>query len=148
MAANHPSGPAVMPRPHHGFSLLEVIIATAILVASSMMLLRLLSVGQLHKVRGETRANAHIVCQSLIDQWLIEPSLRRDVDMEPVPNFPDWAYAAELEQTEIPSMVRVRIRVYPTAISQTIAGELPAEQRLAFQLVRWMRSHDAKVPAE
>jgi hypothetical protein len=45
-------------------------------------------------------------------------------------------------------MVRVRIRVYPTNVSQTIAGELPAEQALAYQLVRWMRSQDAKVSAE
>ena len=137
-----------MCRSRQALSLLEVIIATAILVTSSMMLLRLLSVGQQHKVRGETRANAHIVCQSLIDQWLIEPSQRREAELEPVPNYPDWAYDAELEQTEISSVVRVRIRVYPTHDSQTIEAELPAERPLAYQLVRWMRSHDARVPAE
>jgi prepilin-type N-terminal cleavage/methylation domain-containing protein len=137
-----------MRRSRHGFSLLEVIIATAILVASSMVLLRLLSVGQLHQTRGETRTIAHIVCQSLIDQWLIDPSLRRDTEMEAVPDRADWAFTAEVEQAEISSMERVRIRVYLTDVRETIGGEIATEQRPAYELVRWMRSSDAKDTAQ
>jgi prepilin-type N-terminal cleavage/methylation domain-containing protein len=142
-----------MRRARHGFSLLEVIIATAILVASSMVLLRLLSVGRQHQVRGETRTIAQIVCQTLVDQWVIDSALRRTTDMEPVPDRPDWTFSAEVEPTEITGLVRVRIRVYPpetseTSNSESFASVTSAEPRAAYQLVRWMRSPQSERPVE
>jgi len=127
--------------PHsNGFSLLEVIIATAILVASSMVLLRLLSIGAKHQTRAERLANAQIICQTLLDQWLIEPAMRLEAQQEPVPGESGWLYDAEFEPSLVPGLIRVRIAVFSEV--KTVLGESKTDFQKAstFELVRWMRN--------
>lgn len=57
-----------------GFSLLEVIIATAILAASAMVLLSLLGLGTKFGNRAEERSLAASQAQSLLDEFVSMPS--------------------------------------------------------------------------
>jgi prepilin-type N-terminal cleavage/methylation domain-containing protein len=57
-----------------GFSLLEVIIATAILAASSMVLLSLLGLGTKYGNRAEERSLIASQAQSLLDEYIVSAS--------------------------------------------------------------------------
>lgn len=141
----HPSW--LIPRPtfpgrrnEFGFSLLEVILATAIVASSSMVLLRLISTGEQHQSRAERKAIGQMICQSLIDEMAIDPSLRQSIEDQRVDDFPEWTYTMTVESTEYPGLVRVRIRASkkPVYVERT-----RGDGRFDFELVRWMRSeHD------
>ena len=134
-----------MSRSAEGFSLLEVVIATAILVSSSMVLLRLLSVGEQHQSRGERRAMAQIVAQSILDHLLVDEALRQSMDEQPAPGYLDWTYTVEVDKAETPnspidlSIDRLRIRVYATKERGERPGLSEAARRPDFELIRWMR---------
>lgn len=127
------------PSDRFAFSLLEVILATAILLASSMTLLRLLSVGSKHQIRAERLANAQIICNTLIDEWLANPEIRREAIGEPIPGEPQWLYNADIETTEFPGLSRVHIAVFPEEPPPTGESLKATERRPTFELVRWMR---------
>ena len=121
-----------------GFSLLEVILATAVIASSSMVLLRLISTGQQHQQRGERRAIGQMICQSRIDEMTIYPELQQSVDQQRVSEFPDWICTIDVEPTEYVGVVRVRIRAAESRIDldETVADD----RRYDFELVRWLRS--------
>ncbi len=121
------------------FSLLEVILALAIIAASAMVLLRLISTGEQHQRRGERRATGQMICQSLIDQMTINPELRQNVEDQSVAGHPQWTYTAKVEPTEFPGLVRIRIRASETPL---VDRRTPDDGRFDFQLVRWLRSDD------
>jgi Tfp pilus assembly protein PilV len=123
--------------PVAGFSLLEVILATSIIAASSMVLLRLISTGQEHQQRGERRAIGQMICQSLIDEMSIRPELQVSVDQQRVTEFPDWTYTIDAEPTEFQGLVRIRIRAAETPVD---LERTPDDLRYDFELVRWLRS--------
>ena len=118
-----------------GFSLLEVIIATAILVASSMGLLQLLSVGQQHLVRAERRAEAHFICQTLVDECQAGSMAVERVDRERVSDAPGWTYSVDLQPTQIANLIKVRVRVWREDNSASQSNDPPV-----FELVRWVRN--------
>lgn len=123
-----------------GFSLLEVILATAILIASSMVLLRLLSIGAQHQTRAERLASAQVICQTLLDQWLIEPGMRVEAQREPVPGQSGWRYDAEFEPTAFPGLIRVRIAVFSEREKPLAESKTDPLTASTFELVRWMRN--------
>ncbi len=118
-----------------GFSLLEVIIATAILVASSMALLQLLSVGQQHLIRAERRAEAQFICQTLVDECQAGSLAVDRVDREKVSDAPGWTYSIDLQPTRIANLIKVRARVWRENDSSSRSNDQPV-----FEVVRWVRN--------
>ena len=118
-----------------GFSLLEVIIATAILVASSMALLQLLSVGQQHLIRAERRAEAQFICQTLVDECQAGSLAIDRVDRERFSDAPGWTYSVDLQPTQIANLIKIRVRVWREDESARQSNDQPI-----FELVRWMRN--------
>ena len=119
-----------------GFSLLEVVIATAILLAASMTLLRLLSIGRQHQVRAEKRAIAQSLCQTLIDEHQAGVMPIRPIDYATVPQNPNWSFSVDQQSTQVAGVLRLRIRVWESEDSDQ--GRKPSDPP-AFELVRWMR---------
>ena len=118
-----------------GFSLLEVVIATAILVAASVSLLQLLAIGNEHQVRAERRATAQSLCLTLLDEQHAGIRQIRGVEREVFSEHPGWEFSIAEQSTSIPGVVRVRVRVWED--QQWERGNRPV--RVAFELVRWMR---------
>ena len=58
-------------RSRRGFSLLEVMIATAILAASAMVLLSLISLGTRFGSKAETRIGGLVQAQSILDESIL-----------------------------------------------------------------------------
>ena len=117
---------------------MEVILATSIIAASSMVLLRLISTGQQHQQRGERHAIGQMICQSLIDEMTIYPELLQSADQQRVDDFPDWICTIDVEPTEFEDLLRVRIRAAETPIDSD--EPMTDGRRYDFELVRWLRS--------
>lgn len=133
----------------HGFSLLEVIIATAILVGSSAVLFRLISTGQLHQQKADRSVTAQIICQSLLDEILINPAQRVASENAPVVGYPDWRSTVVIASTEIPGLIRLHIEVYYSpAPADSIQGmnsvaiQSDPKSKPVFELVRWMPGNE------
>ncbi len=122
--------------PRRGFSLLEVILATAIIASSSMVLLRLISAGGQHQSRSERKAIGQLICQSLLDEMTIDPSLIQSVEDQLVSNFPGWTQSTLVETTEFPGLVRVRVRAAETPVERERTRD---DGKFDFELIKWMR---------
>ena len=118
-----------------GFSLLEVVIATTILVAASLTLLQLLTVGYEHQVRAERRATAHSLCLTLLDEQHAGIREIKNVEREVFRENPKWDFSITEIKTSVPGVVRVRVRVWENQKRE----EKKRPDRVAVVLVRWMR---------
>ena len=134
-----------MTRLRSAFSLLEVIIATGILAASSVLVLSLLSTGQRLQTRGQDQIEAQIICQTLLDELVALPAHLEPAEQEPVPGDPDWHYSIDWTPTRYPDLAQVRVQVFraPTeALTPSDELESLEPPRPTYELVRWL-AYDA-----
>ena len=94
-----------------GFSLLEVIIATAILTASAMMLMSMFSMADRHANRAERRLIARMLCESKLDELLTTPETILPTRVGYFPNFPGWVWSLELQPTALDDFALMRVSV-------------------------------------
>lgn len=85
-----------MKRP--GFSLIEVIIATAILLASVVVLSELAGIGRRQSQRADLQTQAHEVCQRTLNEILLGDRPTTDVENEPL--LPPEAAVAEFQDLD------------------------------------------------
>lgn len=121
------------------FSLLEVIIATAILSASSVMLLGLLSTGERHARQAERRVLGQMLCQSKLDELLAAPLLRHNADREPIDGYPEWVYSLKETPTKLPGLVRWHVSVTRIDPAREAKPLDETAARKTFELVRLQR---------
>lgn len=98
-------------RQNHGFSLLEVIIATAILAASAVMLMSLFSTGDRHMARADERSIAQMLCQSRLHELIANPSQILPVEADIFRQYPGWAWSLDVQPTSLEGFVYLRISV-------------------------------------
>ena len=94
-----------------GISLLEVIIATAILAASGIMLMSMFSTGDRHTKRAEERSIAQMLCRSKLDELLADKSSLVAIEAEVDPQFPGWVFGVAMEATQLEGFVKLAVRV-------------------------------------
>lgn len=129
-------------RAARGFSLLEVIVALAILSTSTVLLLNIFTTAEKHSVRGEERVRQQILCRTLMNELLLlRPNEIQNVEDEPLEADPNWHYSVESTPTHIEGVMRLRVTVYRlrTVNQQADVGDLATRPRRSFQLVRWFR---------
>ena len=132
----HPRRPVSRTR-HRGFSLLEVIIATGIMATSSALLLNLLSTGERHASRAETRGMAQMLCQTKLDEFLANPQEFIEINNEPFPGYEDWEYSIRWQAMEIPGLIQLRVSVRLIQPSARLMA--PTTPNQSFELIRWAR---------
>ncbi|MBM4000810.1 MAG: prepilin-type N-terminal cleavage/methylation domain-containing protein [Planctomycetes bacterium] len=141
--------------PAQGFSLLEVIIATAILSASTVLLLSLFSAGDRHGRSAEDRVMAQMLCQSKVEELLAHPSGWEIATEEPFSDDSEWAFSVDWEPTDVDGLVRLRVSASkietpsaapaprdadPREHAGPFAGRRVNERnRTLFEIVRWTR---------
>lgn len=94
-----------------GFSLLEIIIATAILAASGVMLMSMFSTADRHARRAEKRAIAQMLCESKVDELLAAPDTILPIENDVFPQYPGWVYSVALEATTLEMFVQLDVQV-------------------------------------
>jgi len=115
----------------HGFSLLEVLLATSILVGSSIVLLELVTIGSRHASAARNLSKSELICQTKLNEILSRAAPVEAVRPTPVENEPSWVYWVELRPIGRDDLV---------ALEVTAAFEpAPAKQSARFTLVRWVR---------
>lgn len=122
-----------------GLSLLEVIIATGILAASSVMLLGILSTGERHARQAQRRVLGQMLCQSKLDECLAGPLIPTSADGDPIPGYPDWMCYVKETPTEMPGIVRLEVSVTRVDSGQEKGQLDPSRERKTFELVRLVR---------
>lgn len=132
-----------------GLSLLEVLVATAILMASAVLLFDLAEVGRNHAASAEDRATAQRICQSLMNEILVGARPLQSTPETPLPDEPDWVWSAELKPLELKTrspMGQLRVTVARGSITEGRGEQLT--------LWRWVRAtsppvgEEAKEPAD
>ena len=148
----------------NGFSLMEIIMATAILMASVVVLARLAGMGRSTAQKADLQANAQRICEQTMNEIVLGERPLQTVErsvLQPIgaatfrqESSGDDAVVVQTTQTrwlhsvivtplaEMPELVRVTVSVEPDKSLQP--GEQPIEtetdqRRDRFALSRWVR---------
>jgi len=131
-----------------GFSLLEVILALAILLGAVAVLGELARLTLENARIARDQARAQLLCESKLAEILAGIAPPEPVEGAPAETTddlglsaePEWLYSVEMEPAEQEGLVAVRVRVYQ---------DLPPEKRpVEFSLVRWMIDPGVEFPEE
>ena len=118
-------------RRRRGFSLLEVLLATSILIGSAIVLLELVSIGSRHASSARDLAKSQLICQTKLNEILARVVPAEQVRSTPVEDEPQWVYWVNLLPLKQPGLVALEVNVaHETA---------PQKQSARFTLVRWVR---------
>ena len=98
-------------RRRSGFTLLEVLIATAVLLACMIVLTDLAHLGKLHATDAENLAAAQLICQTRLNEMLAGAKPIRAVSGEHPQELPGWILSVEVEPLKKSGLVAVRIIV-------------------------------------
>lgn len=132
-----------------GFSLLEVILAFAILAGSLAVLGQLISIGMRSAREAEGMTESQMICQTIMDEIIVGVRLPDPVQEIPVDMLSDssvivpnrtvnWVYSIDSELAPIDGLLMIRVSVRRmNAISLADADQ--------FQLIRWIPDPDAEL---
>jgi len=120
-----------------GLSLLEVLLALAILAFALTALGQLVAVGSRSSASARGLTQAQLLCQSKLAEIQAGITLPDPVDRAPILDEPDWVYSIALEATEIEELVSLRVTVEPAE-----PGRVP----LAFTLSTWIPDPGLELP--
>lgn len=124
------------PVPFSGFTLLEVILALAILAGSLAALGEVIRLADQNAGRIEGETQAQIIAASLMDELASGARALTAVNQTSfdTTSDPPWLYSIALEQTDYEELVAVRVLV-----EQQLDARL---QPARFELVRWLPNPD------
>ncbi len=89
--------------PRRGFSLLEMIIAIAILASSAMVLSSLIGLGAKYGNKAEERTHSLLQSQAMLDEWIARlPQLENQSEVTgELPSFPPRSYRIKVEPFQV-----------------------------------------------
>ncbi len=115
-----------------GFSLLEVLLAMAILIGSSIVLMELASIGMRHAASARDLAEAQRLCQSKLNEIVVGIAPAETIRPMPCEDNPRWICWVNVQPAEQPGLALLEVGV---------AQELvPNKQTNRFTLQRWIRA--------
>jgi hypothetical protein len=127
-----------------GLSLLEVIIATAILAGSGLALFSIIGMGSKYALRAEELTYAQHFAQSALDEWLTAPT---NVGTEQTGTFeeaPQWNYRVESQWLEEPGLCAVTVEIFHSQNPQRVE----AVEEPIYRFTRWVRVSTANSAGE
>lgn len=130
------------PAPREGFSLLEVLMATSILLGSVIVLNQLAEIGRKNAADAQDLSTAQLLCETRLNELVSGLAQIEPVEDEPIVGAPGWILSVDVEpldrnaaagSTGSAGMLEL------AALRVTVARE-PSEGRrsAAFTLVRWV----------
>lgn len=127
-------------RPRSGFSLMEVLLATSILLACLVVLGQMATVGRQHAEDAESLTAAQLLCQAKLNEILVGAVPVGSRAAASVPEMPGWSCEVEVQTLQQYDLVSVRVTVAPEA-----AEDGTRRRGKQFSLLRWM--HDPTASA-
>jgi type II secretory pathway component PulJ len=127
-------------RRRHGFSLLEVLLATSILIGSAIVLMELVSIGSRHASSARDLVKSQLICQTKLNEVLARVVPAETVRPTPVEDEPEWVYWIDVQPLKQPGLVALEVNA---------AHEpQPNKQSARFTLIRWVRDPQANKALE
>ena len=116
-----------------GFSLLEVVLATAVLLGCVIVLSHIAFVGRSHMESADQLSIAQLACQTRLNEMLSGAAPIQPVAGEPIAELPGWSLSVAASSAPQPGLVELRVTAAKaaTATGQGAAGK-------QFTLVRWI----------
>lgn len=125
------------PARRSGFSLMEVLLATSILLASLLVLSQMATVGRRHAEDAESLTIAQLLCQAKLNEVLIGAQPLASRSPTAIPEMPGWTYEIQVQSTGQYNMAAVRVTVAPEETEG--AGQGRGKRA---SLLRWMHAPD------
>lgn len=120
-----------------GLTLLEVMLATVMLLASVMALSRVAFLARRHAISSEDRTKAQILCQNIVQELLAGVRPLDNVSPELIEGD-QWVHSIGIEMVEGSTLAAVTVTV---ARIDEEESALPTEEEMSgYRLVRWMRT--------
>jgi Tfp pilus assembly protein PilV len=133
--------------------LLEVILAIAVLFASTVALAQLASLGRRHADRAENMTTAQTLCQNKMNEIIAGLSPLVSTADTPFLEAPGWAYTIDVQPATWNSLIAVKVSVAKLPMTDagrvqsvdTIEASAPTtvDAKPRFSLVRWLRTTTA-----
>jgi type II secretory pathway component PulJ len=117
--------------PRRGFSLLEVLLATSILIGSAIVLIELVSIGSRHATTARDLAKSQLICQTKLNEFLAHVVPAEAIRPTPVDDEPEWVYWVEVQPLKQAGLVVVEVSAAREPASR--------KQSARFTLTRWVR---------
>jgi prepilin-type N-terminal cleavage/methylation domain-containing protein len=124
---------------HCGLTLLEVVLALAILAGSATVLSQLVGLSMRAASNGRDLTQAQLLAESIMSEIAAGITRAETFTETRLPNDPDWLASAYVEPAQQPGMIRLTIVVRRDTLSLRAAR---------YQLVRWLRDPNLALPVE
>jgi Tfp pilus assembly protein PilV len=129
-----------------GFSLLEVMLATTVLLGSVIVLSHIAFVGTSHMDSAQQYAAAQLVCQTRMNEMLAGARPIEEVSRQRIRELPGWGLTVKVESTSRPGLLAIEVTAAEkrTGESAETGGDPAAASQQAvgagkrFSLVRWI----------
>jgi Tfp pilus assembly protein PilV len=121
---------------HHsrrGFSLMEVMLSTSILLGSSIALIELATIGRKQANSAYDLNTAQLLCQAKLDEIVAGVISAKSVEEEELEENPEWMYSVEVLPFHVRPLMAVKVSVF----QESKEGRRPTR----FTLVRWLPDH-------
>jgi hypothetical protein len=122
-----------------GLSLLEVILALAILALSMAAIGELIRIGTTSASNAEDYTDGQLLAESKLSEIMSGVSTADPVTRVPFTTNPDWYYTVELAQTEDTEVMALRV---------TVEKYIERSRPVAFSLIRWIPDPGIELPEE
>lgn len=119
---------------HRGFSLLEVLLAAAVLLGCVIVLGHLAMLGRHHARAAEELADAQRIAQARLGEMLIGQRPLESVHEAAIEEEPGWRWSATVEPAAPPGLLLLEVTVV-----RDVPEGMPAHR---FRLRRWVRNPD------
>jgi Tfp pilus assembly protein PilV len=123
-----------------GFSLMEVLLATSVLMGSLIVLEELARLGRRNALDAEETATAQLLARAQLNRILCGDEPLKNVESQTVVGSPDWDFEVAVEPADVGDLSRLTVTVsrgQPGAVpaAQSAANERP---RRSFSLTQWV----------
>ena len=129
-------------RRQSGFSLMEVLLATSILLACFVVLGELAQVGRRHAEDVQELTTAQLICQSKLNEIVAGAAPLSAVENATVEDSPGWVYSVDIEYRSTLDLVVVRVSV---SGEPDETANPNARRKKSFTLTRWMHNAATEV---
>ena len=113
-----------MGRRRNGFSLLEVILAIAILGGAMAVILQLVNLGMRSAVAARQRSEANLQCDTKMAEMSAGILELKDYSLTPVPENPDWLFSATVQESSNLGLLVVTMAVQQANVDNPISVQI------------------------
>ncbi|MDR2706908.1 MAG: prepilin-type N-terminal cleavage/methylation domain-containing protein [Planctomycetaceae bacterium] len=124
----------------HGYTLLEILMATAILLLGLTAILGIMRSTHQRSVAAADLADAQLACQTLLNELLAQQSRIKPIPAKPIEGLPDWKITVTVYPATQSGLFTVHV------IAQKFDSKTQMPVGIMYQLFRWVPQDRVEIP--